>query len=427
MTPARLGKGSKPKASDDLQDQTPDEKVCVSFLYSARTHKMVVMKIALINPAYEETLPSLEAMVTRYFHPRELAKALAKRMDEATWIQGFREEGKFRIGSTELNLFRARPFKGGIKELMSEHVDTSSLARVIDRIKPDVVHIMGLLPMDILRVAETCSEYTSRLSASFHGGHPSEDPSYYRLQLSALKKLSVILFNAPERARIWGESGLIDSSLKIAICPETSSFFRLKDREQIRQRTGIVGDPVCVASARLHPLKDPLTVIKGFEQILKVKQGARLYWVFQTDELLSDVEAMLDASPQLRDSVQLRGSLQFEKMEDFFNSADFFIQASLEEYGGNSLVEAMACGAIPVVTNIPSFRYLTGNDRFGTLFETGDSEGLAKIVRELSKEKYQEYSKRIRDHFDEFLSFDTIARTLQENIHGCRATNSDLA
>src|SRR3990172_579743 len=79
---------------------------------------------------------------------------------------------------------------------------------------------------------------------------------------------------------------------------------------------------------------------------------------FQVDELLSDVEAMLDASPQLRDSVQLRGSLQFEKMEDFFNSADFFIQASLEEYGGNSLVEAMACGAIPVVTNIPSFRYL---------------------------------------------------------------------
>jgi len=59
--------------------------------------------------------------------------------------------------------------------------------------------------------------------------------------------------------------------------------------------------------------------------------------------------------------------------------------------------------------------------------EPTDSEGLAKIVRELSKEKYQEYSKRIRDHFDEFLSFDTIARTLQENIHGCRATNSDLA
>ena len=72
----------------------------------------------------------------------------------------------------------------------------------------------------------------------------------------------------------------------------------------------------------------------------------------------------------------------------------------------------MACGAIPVVTNIPSFRYLTGDDKFETLFETGDAEGLAQKVINIPKEEYTLYQKKIRSYFDEFLSYDAIAKAI---------------
>ena len=101
-------------------------------------------------------------------------------------------------------------------------------------------------------------------------------------------------------------------------------------------------------------------------------------------------------------------------MEEFFNSADFFVQASLEEYGGNSLVEAKACGVIPVVTDIPSFRFLTGGNRFDTLFEKGDSAGLAQIITGIPKEQYSEYSRRVRNYFDECLSYNSIAKTIKK-------------
>jgi len=374
------------------------------------------LNVALINPIFNKTFTSLDAMVNQYFHPRELTKALSSKNVEATWVQGYKEEGNIQIGRTKLRIFKARPFEGGIEDLMSQHVDANSLARIIDNIKPDHVHILGLLPSDILQIVEICSKHTTRISASFHGGHPSKNPSFFELQERALKKLSAILFNAPERTKIWQEAGLIDTSIKIAICPETSSYFRLKERKHLRHCTKMEGDPVCVATSRLHHIKDPLTLLKGFEQILKMKPNARLYWVYQTEEMLPDINEKLQGSLKLRDAVQLCGSLEFEKMEDFYNSADFFIQASLQEYGGNSLVEAMACGVIPVVTNIPSFQYLTGNDRFGTLFEKGDSEGLAQIVLNLSADKYSEFTKCIREYFDEYLSFNTIAKTLLEVI-----------
>ena len=355
-------------------------------------------------------------MVNLYFHPRELSKALSTRKIESTWVQGFSDEGDFQIGPTNLYTFNTQHFTGGMNDQMSQHVDTSSLTRVIDRINPDVVHIFGLLPADILQIADICSKYTTILSASFHGGQPSKEPSSFMLQKRALKKLSAILFNAPERTKIWQDAGLIDPLTKIGICPETSSYFRLKERKHVRHRTKLVGEPVCVATSRLHPIKDPMTLLKGFDQILKLKPNARLYWVYQTEEMLADINEILQESSNLRDAVQLCGSLEFKEMEDFFNSADFFIQSSLQEYGGNSLVEAMACGAIPVVTNIPSFQYLTGNDRFGTLFEKGDSEGLARVILNLSVDKYAEYAKCIREHFDEYLSFNMIANTLLEVI-----------
>ena len=275
------------------------------------------MNIVVICPSYDESLASVNAMISRYFHPRELTSALSTKAERVTWVQGFREEGEFEVDTISLRLFIADPFTSGKQYLMSSHINTSSLTRVIERIKPDLVHITGLIPMDILQIAEVCSSFTTKLSASFHGSHPSNDPSLFALQTRALKKLFAIFFNSPERAKVWQDAGVIDSSTNIVICPETSSFFSLKDRQKIREKTGIVGNPVCVASARLHPIKDPLTLIQGFEYILKAKPDARLYWVFQTEELLSEVKGLLDASPKLKNAVQLYGPLEFEEMENF--------------------------------------------------------------------------------------------------------------
>ena len=206
------------------------------------------VKVALVGTTYDAALETPEGLVSRYAHPRELTKALSMRIGDTTWVQGFREEGTHQIGTTRLSLFKAHPYVRGPQGTMTEHIVRSSLTNAIDNLKPDIVHIMGLLPLDILQIAEACSPYTNRLSASFHGGHPNKDPELRSQQKHGLEKLSAVLFSSSERAEMWRDAGLIDPSTRVVICPETSSFFAMKARDDVRRHTGMGGDPVCVSS-----------------------------------------------------------------------------------------------------------------------------------------------------------------------------------
>ena len=73
-------------------------------------------------------------------------------------------------------------------------------------------------------------------------------------------------------------------------------------------------------------------------------------------------------------------------------AADVFVLGSHREGSGYAAIEAMAGGAIPVLTDIPSFRALTGNGRIGALWTPGEPQSLADalasvMARPLARER----------------------------------------
>src|SRR5262249_38618635 len=67
-------------------------------------------------------------------------------------------------------------------------------------------------------------------------------------------------------------------------------------------------------------------------------------------------------------------------MEAHLRAADFLVQASHAEGSGVALIEALACGTTPLVTDIPSFRRITGAGAAGSLTPVGDAAGLANAL-----------------------------------------------
>jgi glycosyltransferase involved in cell wall biosynthesis len=177
------------------------------------------------------------------------------------------------------------------------------------------------------------------------------------------------------------------------------------------------GDPVFVWNARLHNDKDPLTALRGFARIRTQWPGARLYMIYLSSEMLSEVRDTLDAL-QLGGAVEMKGRIPHHNVEQFLNSADFIIQSSWREVAGYSVVEAMACGVIPIVTDIPSFRAMTDNGSHGVLFPVGNYELLADRVLALGQNALQALSSQVRAQFIRSLSYDAMAQVYEKALQG---------
>jgi phosphatidylinositol alpha-mannosyltransferase len=102
-----------------------------------------------------------------------------------------------------------------------------------------------------------------------------------------------------------------------------------------------------------------------------------------------DSEEVLDnVDPQLRNRVEFLGKISEEDKADFLTSISLYIAPNT---GGESfgiiLAEAMAGGAAVVASDIPAFADVLGDGKYGALFESENSENLAKVIIDLLRDE----------------------------------------
>jgi glycosyltransferase involved in cell wall biosynthesis len=276
-----------------------------------------------------------------------------------------------------------------------------------------VIHFFGLTQdLNLAIVARFAAARGIPLVVQYHGGGPARTRLRRAAQRHNLRRADRLLFTTRAHAEPWVAFAPGACRGKVVELMETSSTFRIRPRDAARAITDMTGDPVVLWAGRLHQIKDPLTAVRGFERVLARWPDAHLYLYYLTDELLPELRSLVASRPSLPRRVNFRGRAPHEQMEDIYNSADLLVQASLREFSGFAVLEAMACGVIPVVTDIPSFRSMTCDGRFGSLFPVGDSDALADAMLAIERESIPRRSAEIREHFECHLSFPALARQL---------------
>ena len=283
--------------------------------------------------------------------------------------------------------------------------------RYIRKQQPDIVLIQGLIfPLQLIALKIQLG-WRVKIMVQHHGEHPAKGLKKW-LQKMADRYIQMYLFTSAENANEWIVAKIISDGEKCYEILEASTWFQKMDKKYHLERLQLTGTPKFLWVGRLNANKDPLTVIAAFERFVADQPGAKLYMIFQTEELLLEIKKKIASSPQLSETIILTGKVQHRELKEWFNAADFYISASHSEASSYALIEAVACGCVPIVTSIPPFRKITNEGKFGFLFEAGDPESLLHV---LSKVKYintEQLSISIVEHFKKSLSFRSIADRL---------------
>jgi glycosyltransferase involved in cell wall biosynthesis len=333
---------------------------------------------------------------------RQVAEAAADSGNRVTVIQPAAQDAVLQSNGVDYRFIRAA----------STRTSAPALIAATRAVRPDLVHFSGLgLPLHVWALRRALPNTPLLLQ-----DHADRPVSGWRAlaRRALLRDVDGVAFTAPELAEPFRSAGLLLHA-RVYEVPECSSRFTPGDPQTARGQTGVYGNPCVVWVGRLNDVKDPLTALAAFSRALDHLPDARLWCAFGNAPLLYDVQRAIAADQRLAAAVTLLGSLPHARIETLLRAADIFLASSRREATGAALIEALACGATPVVTSIPAFRALTGNGTVGVLFRVGDAAAGADALVAAARRAGERG--RVRAHFDEQYSLEALGRRLSRVYH----------
>lgn len=138
------------------------------------------------------------------------------------------------------------------------------------------------------------------------------------------------------------------------------------------------GEPNRIVSTRnLDEIYDIGTLIDAFPMILERSQAELVICGDGPDRSLLEKRASALGAGK---NITFRGRLKPEAIASELERADVYVSTSRSDSTSVSLLEAMACGLPPVITDIEANREWITDGENGLLFPVGDSRALAEAV-----------------------------------------------
>ncbi|MBL7713315.1 MAG: glycosyltransferase family 4 protein [Chitinophagaceae bacterium] len=248
------------------------------------------------------------------------------------------------------------------------------------RLQADVAVVHSLLSPVQLILLRSALGASVRIVVQHHAEKPPRRFLKRQLQRWADRRTDLYFFSGDGLAQPWIEQGLVAAG-KVREVMEVTSVFGPGDRAVARRITQVSGEKTYIWVGHLNENKNPLLALRAFMAFLSEGNTAAVYMIFQTEQLLPEIKEYLEQYPQLAAHIHLVGKVPHAELQHWFNSVDFIISSSAYEGSGVAVCEAMSCGCIPVLSAIPSFRFMSGGS-CGFLYEPGDEMALLAALKE---------------------------------------------
>lgn len=169
-----------------------------------------------------------------------------------------------------------------------------------------------------------------------------------------------------------------------------------------------------ICTRKHEPIYDIPTVI---DAAARLKQGGRRFELTLTcGGTLLEAHKVRASAAGLDDCTSFTGNLPFGELPRLLREADIYISASHGDGTSVALLEAMASGLFPVVSDIEANRPWVEHGVNGLLFKTGSSDSLAEnLVRAISDDNLRRSAfARNRERVDREANMKTNMERMEE-------------
>lgn len=270
----------------------------------------------------------------------------------------------------------AIPYNGAVARVLFGPVAASRVRQWIDTESFDILHLHEPAIPSLSLLA--CSIAEGPMVGTFHVAAPRQKVAFAIAPLlePVIEKLRARIA-VSEVAR---ETLTIHLDTDAVVIPNgiSSNFFAsaVARHEWKREHTiGFIG-------RFSEPRKGLGILLEALPNIARIFPQVRILIAGPGEGL----EAMQSVNPALRNNLQFLGRIDDREKASFLKSLDVYVAPNT---GGESfgiiLAEAMAAGAPIVASDIPAFRYLLDDGKYGALFENENPTSLAHHIIDLLK------------------------------------------
>ena len=274
--------------------------------------------------------------------------------------------------------------------------------KAIEKLKPDLIHIHGMRPLEFLKPKDIPIVYTNHTSGFLKR---LEKGGYRIRKLKRLfKRPDLFLAPSEELLEIPFEISAPKQFISNGIVPDR--FLRNEhDRERLRGELGIQPhEKLAIITRRMVPKNGVIYLAKA-TQFLK-NHDLKLLFIGDGEEQAAITETL---GAHFAGRYIMLGAMQHREIVPYYSAADLSILPSLMEATSISCLEAMAASLPIVCSNVGGLPFLVEDGVNGCLSRPADPISLAECLERLLSDDMQAMGAASRQAIDEKFSWLKIA------------------